>query len=474
MKRIAIFICLSLVTFHVWAQSDRREDRAKRWSYGPYEIRLDGYVSLGLHGYKTDYEKERTVSIYDKASGKYVIPPIGKAQAKAKELPAGTYSITMKTEALGYDGWDRIYFFNSALDGTPKELDGMLYIQGKRWRERYHKKGAYAWPFIGIFRIENDELVPVVFSNASDNIMDPKLVNNGGWSVAPLQGTSYIRLTTPVRRDTIIAGDRRVIQSSAAKLFSYEGECKLDKKTNIWVDGGIVWGRYGGDTYEELARQKDIDYWYLLDTKAYDLQLHPILTDYDYRTPWNIKDFGIAVIVGKNGQYGLIDTRGNVLRPLTWPDPSVVVMLLENYSQASYTCWYNLKTAKLRAEQGEFEKTEHFQARQADPDLQEAYLKELIPQPEQAFLEETRSRVKLLLEKYNPDTETFPIGLSSAPWNTISLHVPVAEAPAFKSAFKDIQAEALQGADLAVEYDMAVIRQITFNLPDGKKYNFTR
>ncbi|MBR5384547.1 MAG: hypothetical protein IK143_01560 [Bacteroidales bacterium] len=98
MKRIAIFICLSLVTFHVWAQSDRREDRAKRWSYGPYEIRL----------------------------------------------------------------------------------------------------------------------------------------------------------TTPVRRDTIIAGDRRVIQSSAAKLFSYEGECKLDKKTNIWVDGGIVWGRYGGDTADNI------------------------------------------------------------------------------------------------------------------------------------------------------------------------------------------------------------------------------
>ena len=124
--------------------------------------------------------------------------------------------------------------------------------------------------------------------------------------------------------------------------------------------------------------------------------------------------------------------------------------------------------------QGEFEKTDHFNARMKDKDLQEQYLREKMANAESRYIKELMNsygkRLSLVLGKYNPDSEVFPIQNTLCPWNTLYLSVPIADAEAFKQAFDSIKSDALKTAQWGVRYDAPYLQKISFTLADGTAY----
>ncbi|MBQ7451765.1 MAG: hypothetical protein IJV60_04340, partial [Prevotella sp.] len=122
---------------------------------------------------------------------------------------------------------------------------------------------------------------------------------------------------------------------------------------------------------------------------------------------------------------------------------------------------------------GEYEKTDHFEARMKDAKLQEEYLREIMDDAPQRYLaEKTKGGVKLTIGKYDADNEAFPISIGVAPWNIFLLPVPIAEAEAFKASFDDIKEEAVKTAQLGIRYDAPSIEAITFTTSDGKNYKY--
>jgi peptidyl-dipeptidase Dcp len=77
---------------------------------------------------------------------------------------------------------------------------------------------------------------------------------------------------------------------------------------------------------------------------------------------------------------------------------------------------------------GEFEKTEHFEARMKDAKMQEEYLREIMVDAPERYLEEKvweKGEMQLTIGEYNADEECFPIAVEIAPWNSIMLPVPM-------------------------------------------------
>ena len=174
-----------------------------------------------------------------------------------------------------------------------------------------------------------------------------------------------------------------------------------------------------------------------------------------------------------NGKYGVVDYEGRVIIPLIYGSHDELKETLRTYNSISYTDWYKQEAAKYIDKKGEYEKTDHFEARMKDAKLQEEYLREIMDDAPQRYLaEKTKGGVKLTIGKYDADNEAFPISIGVAPWNIFLLPVPIAEAEAFKASFDNIKEEAVKTAQLGIRYDAPSIETITFTTSDGKNYKY--
>ena len=203
-------------------------------------------------------------------------------------------------------------------------------------------------------------------------------------------------------------------------------------------------------------------------------QANPGLKKYDeltkiYHVNWKLEAL-------QNGKYGLVDYEGRVMIPFIYNSREELKKVEGvKHNSISYTLWYKNEAFKYIDKKGEFEKTDHFEARMKDAKMQEEYLREVMADAPQRYLAEkvpNKENLKLTLGEYDADKECFPISLAIAPWNIFMLPVPIADAKEFKTEFESIKASATKTAQLGIRYDAPSIESITFTTNSGKKYKY--
>lgn len=176
-----------------------------------------------------------------------------------------------------------------------------------------------------------------------------------------------------------------------------------------------------------------------------------------------------------NGKYGMVDDEGRVIIPFIYNSKKELTSAENKHFDISYTKWYKQEAARYIDKKGEFEKTDHFEARMNDAKLQEEYLREVMADAPQRYFEEKvwkKGELQLTLGEYNADEECFPIIVDIAPWNSIMLPVPMAEAKTFKNEFASIKSVAAKTAQLGIRYDAPSIETITFTTNGRKVYKY--
>ena len=184
----------------------------------------------------------------------------------------------------------------------------------------------------------------------------------------------------------------------------------------------------------------------------------------------------------QDGKCGLMQLYGEVVIPACLRRTDVSMDYWLRYvGTASYNQAREKKAAELRGKQGEFEKTADFRARQADPALQEAYVKKQLEGYDREYLlgvvaqciKDGKGSIGLHWYPYNPDEETFSFWSPLTPWGYYNLPVPVAVAPAFKEFIDKADGKALLNTSyLCVCNGTQQIASITFTLPNGKVYEY--
>ncbi len=477
MKRLLI-IAMSLAALTSAAQTqnkyvelskDRANDRSC-WEWGDYIIVAEGATAY--------YDDLASISLKNKATGKYVIPVINKSLAKRiskgnayEGIVNGiTYPKKDNASADDYRQDGRIFFFDSSKRNTPAEMDGLLYLNGRKTYKYKYTSGTGNSYFCGLFRIEGDQLQQVSELPGGDLAFFNDIP---AFAVTRMQ-----RCTTKVTKHGVVR--ENIHNYPLTNIYAYDGSLLRENVLNISYSGtgDFFWvmdKEAVGDMEEHFASErKDYsEYSY----KALDFNLNPVprFAQYSFLGPRTAMKGGASkhlVIVDKGDLYGVIDLDGNVVIPPLYLDPVVVDEVLKEYVNISYSIWYERKAAYIRTHKDEFEKQEHFEARQADPALQEAYVQEKLADAYDTYLQEMlRKGVKITLGKYDAERECFPVFFAPAGWNGFTVPIPLDQAPAFKEAFESMKEEALAGATYTVRNDAIGIGRITFTLPDGNTVN---
>ena len=425
-----------------------KEDR-ESWEWGNYVIAMDG------EGY---YSSGKTASLKNKVSGEYILPRFTKRDIKKylkPGLPAGT--IFIEQSNLGYD---RIKFLDSAKQGTPPELDGLLYIDAEQfYLPSWSKKKTARMDFAGLYRIEGKSLKPVVEirHKSSDEYL----------YLLPVPAIGAVFYHT-------VQENGNTHRFPVQQIYSYDGRVLLKDVMNVFVspDRETVWvldKETLGNLKEFYANKWQFsEYEY----KPYDKYFNPVNTfvGYDFLSPRNNGGF-YYIVAGKGELYGALDEKGKLLIPFLYLLPMQVDEVIKAYSQVGFTPWLKKKVSQIMATKDEFEKQEHFEARRQDPALQKAFILEKLPNPQLEYMEQIYMRgYNINLGTYDSEREVFPVYVSPGSWNSFTLPVPIAEAQAFKAAFDTIKADAIKGATFTIRYDTIALEDITFALPDGRFY----
>lgn len=203
-------------------------------------------------------------------------------------------------------------------------------------------------------------------------------------------------------------------------------------------------------------------------------QANPGLKKYDELTKIYHVNWKLEALL--NGKYGLVDYEGRVMIPFIYNSREELKKVEGvKHNSISYSIWYKNEAAKYIDKKGEFEKTDHFEARMKDAKLQEEYLREVMADAPQRYFEEyvpNKDKLQLILGEYDADKECFPISLDIAPWNIFMLPVPIAEAKDFKKEFNSITPDAIKTAQLGIRYDAPSIESITYTTSSGKVYKY--
>ena len=419
----------------------QREESRKYWKYGDYEILANGHLLKDKCDYCRGYSKNmsgpgnNSLSIANTKTGKEIIPKLTEAihkQCSSRKIPLGTCHLENNDYGV------IIYFFDSKKQESSPLLDGMLFVFDMEiYDKKYiHGKKTYDNDYSGLCKIVDDSLEWV------------------------------LKIKTPYRH---LGEDFIYIPNSTC--FLKEGE----KHNTIYAPlkditlDSLVWTRYDKD-FIYVRQPKDTLYF-----NVYDLELNKAFSEYPYIEPKPLSDIGFYFLVGNDKGYGAIDRKGNILIPLMYKSGRAVNKAWSDYKAISYTLWYKEEAAKYIDKKGEFEKTEHFEARMKDAKMQEEYLRDIMADAPQRYLEEKvweKGDLQLMLGEYDADEECFPIIVAMAPWNSIELTVPFADAKTFKKEFNSIKAAAAKTAQLGIRNDVPSIEAITFTTSDGKTYRY--
>lgn len=443
---------------------DRDNDKTC-WEWGDYVIAADGAVY-----YNDDLAH---ISLKNKVTGKYVIPVISKSLAKRiskGNAYEGIIEIAYAKEGKDQRPRGRSFFFDSSKRITPAEMDGLLYLKGSRTYKYKHLSGTGSEYFCGLYKIEEDQLQQLA-ELPSDGLV---FYDN----IPAFGAIGEHRCTTKVVTHGVVR--ENIHYYKLTNVYAYDGS--LLRKDVVYIGpsatGDFLWvldeEDVGGMEKHFASGRKD---YLAYSFKALDFNLNPDprFAQYSFLGPRKLPKGAATkhvIIVDMGDLYGVIDMDGNVIIPAMYPDPEIIDEVLKEYMNISYSMWFEEKAAKIRANKDEFEKQEHFEARQADPALQEAFVQEKLADARDTYLQEMlRKGANIKLGKYDAERECFPVYFSPVAWNGFTVPIPLDQAPAFKETFESMKKEALDGATYTVRNDAIGISRITFTLPDGQTVN---
>ncbi len=170
---------------------------------------------------------------------------------------------------------------------------------------------------------------------------------------------------------------------------------------------------------------------------------------------------GCGIMAAKNGKWGIFNRKGETLLPMIFVDEKTTLDNIQYLGFVSYSYNYKLVAKSLATYKGEFEKTADFEARKANPALQKAYVESKMEGLEERFILDitNNKRTHIVLLDYDADNEVYRFDA----------------APAFSEYIKSADhQELLQSAQWGIVDDCAQILQITFTLPDGRSYTYSR
>ena len=426
-------------------KKELRDESSKFWKYGDYEILANGHLLSdkcdACKGYSKNLSRlgNNSLSIANTNTGKEVVPKLTEAihkQYKSHKIPLGTCHLENSNYGV------IVYFFDSRQQESSPLLDGMLFVDDMEiFDKRFYNKKIYSNDYSGLCRIVNDSLQWVLKIKTPFRHLGEYFYYIPNSTCFVKEGEKFNTLYAPLKG----------IQLDSLRWIDY--------------DKDYIYARLKRD-----PNTKDS-----LTYKVYDLELNPAYTDYPYIEPKQLSDIATYFLVGNDQGYGVIDRNKNIVIPLLYKTDKAANKAWNTYKSICYTMWYRLEAAKYADKKGEFEKTEHFEARMKDAELQETYLREIMADAPIRYLEEKvweKGDLQLSLGEYDADVECFPIAVDIAPWNSIMLPVPIAEAREFKKEFKNIKDAAAKTAQLGIRNDAPSIEAITFTTSNRKTYSY--
>lgn len=450
MKRTITVILLSLIFCCIEAMGQERDYnyyalKPFDWSMhrsGPYQFQ---YLTKTPQGHPIDFVLVNT------QTGKHLFPYyINKNGKNELKKQVGNYELVL---------W-RGCVFLKASDGYAPCFDGLVWIvpENASVGLKCVTKGklTYGAPRpSGIYRVENDNLVPLLFDWESP--------------IYPLGGLPYIAQYKD--------GQTTLYDAQFQPVKTMDGEVTADRSF-VYVTNPDGTKEVLGQDFTPL-RQLPSDWKGLYQYAGKHLVwISPDKTsvkvfDREFNLLWEENGQQVAFCQGK-GVYTVylrmgLSKQGIRLPDGTWKIPYSTMAPSDEEMSHCEKWSYSQFVADFIAKKGEFETTSHFNERQANPALQESYFAEAAL-PEK-FLSKFPNYT-LVLSPYNADAQTFTLIPNVASWNSLTIHIPINEAAAFKDAFLDMRADAVKNARFCIRGDSIAIEKITFSTPDSRNYTF--
>lgn len=313
--------------------------------------------------------------------------------------------------------------------------------------------------FSGLFKIENDRLVPVL------------TIAEEGADVLAIKGAPFVILSKSVIKENNKKKSKKQIkQEEENKIAS----AKLSVNTKTGAVQKAV--SYVYDTSFKLVDSLDGSVELIKGDVADQIKIHYNNGTEALLDPETLGILKIEKLVeGADGLWGIENKNGGVMIPCILDKKSAD----RAFSQRRY--WsYTMYCERFVKIKSDFETKAEYEARLNDPDLQAKYIES--KGLEKKFMQNLR----IILGRYDAETETFPIygsilvqrssgtSYTSIPWNDFRLKVPRTEAEAFQNEWNSMVGPALAGAKLGIRYDTAAVFDITFTTSEGKSYSWHR
>ena len=441
-------------------QKEMRVDE-QFWKVGDYEV-VRGDLRLG------EYKKRPNAYAYgikNTSTGKFISNP---NEQNKKDIKDGTVVVFRDVEStdivfgtpgsqghirlfrdpdgafngkplIGLDAWDDTYVFNKNKWQKAQSIKGYL-----------PSKECALW-----FQIdENDELKRL----NTLNYTPAKGCNSFQY---PEKGKHFVLIDKNGKQGLYYAYMNEVHKDGKWELIHEAGKvvpiaCDMNTIERV-TDEKI------GAYYTCKANGKDVAY---LNAELFNPN---VIKAYDSVTVKQHNDFGTLLFVKKNKQWGALLPNGQVIMPLTTGRDEVFWANMDIYVQYSYTSWLRKQVNNL-LKKGKYEKQADYEARMKDQATIQNYLAQKLNGMSGQYLQEKAPTDGRVFKPLNYDSER-EVFTGNFYWNKYEIPVPIREAEAFEKAFDQIVKPALQTAKYRILNDVIAIDDITFTMPNGKKYH---
>lgn len=184
--------------------------------------------------------------------------------------------------------------------------------------------------------------------------------------------------------------------------------------------------------------------------------------------------------VTSDGRSGLFTDDGVLAVPPLYTGEKELEIAAATCQTQSYSQYVKRLVEHMRATKDEFETSASFEARKADPAMQEKYIAENIGDTGAKFvawsLNNTRhdrlNGYKLSISEYDADKGCFTINDTATPrHNPYTLYVPLDKARQFKEEFASMGKAAMDSAQYVVNMDTLAIGRMDFTMSDGSTFS---
>lgn len=394
-------------------------------SYGDYYMVPMSHYNNGSPRYP---------AIVNRNTEKYVFQPM----TRIVEPEENEYKSLNKEAGFYTPFYDWLRFLKPETNIDPV-FEGLVWMQYGLYN-RYFSTETDKWELFisGIFKIENEQLVPLLVVKGK---IDERIF--------PLENEPFIAWEKKykVKREVLV-------------------EKKNKKKKEIQEVDSFVTHLY--DSNFKYVKELDGKF-------PYNVAGNIIVRNDGTRDTLALLGIGGGIIQDEQGRWGIRDEKANMIVPhVMTKEEALKAYLNRNVWSFSRFCKQHAKV------KSDFETQAEYEARMNDPQLQLKFIKS------EGLDKEFLKGYRLSLGRYDAETETFPVNGymlvmqgaepvdADIPWNDFRITIPRAEAKAFQNNWKKIGEEAIKDADLSIRYDAVSIDDITFTTPDGKTYHWKR